>query len=50
MDWHVFANVWREEGYIKVMYDVAQGLRPWEPVYVVGTMSWWVTGRYWVPL
>ena len=35
IDWHEFANVWREEGYIKVMYEVAQGLRPWEPVDVL---------------
>ncbi|MBQ9942618.1 MAG: haloacid dehalogenase type II [Christensenellaceae bacterium] len=35
IDWHAFANVWREEGYIRVMNEVARGERPWEPVDVL---------------
>jgi len=35
IDWNTFANVWREEGYIKVMHETAMGLRPWERVDVL---------------
>jgi 2-haloacid dehalogenase len=32
IDWHVFANTWRTDGYIKTIIEVAKGLRPWERV------------------
>jgi len=35
IDWHTFVNTWREDGYVKVMHDIANGLRPWEFVDVL---------------
>ncbi len=35
IDWHKFANIWREEGYIKAMNETAAGLRPYEKVDVI---------------
>lgn len=32
LDWGEFGNRWRDEGYMQAIFDVAHGLREWEPV------------------
>jgi 2-haloacid dehalogenase len=32
VDWHSFANRWRDEGYMKAIFEFAKGTREWEPV------------------
>lgn len=35
LDWDEFGNRWRDEGYMQAIFDVAHGLREWEPVDAV---------------
>lgn len=32
VDWGIFANEWRIDGYLKVTQEIAEGKREWEPV------------------
>ncbi len=32
IDWPKFVNEWRDDGYIKAIFETAKGIRPWEPV------------------
>lgn len=32
INWHEFANRWRDEGYLHAIFEIAAGRRPWEAV------------------